>query len=60
MFTINGAYASFDEDKKGSIEVGKLADLIILGEDILKSKPSHLKDIVVDETYVDGELIYVR
>lgn len=60
MFTINGAYASFDEDKKGSIEVGKLADLIILGEDILKSTPSHLKDIVVDETYVDGELVYVR
>lgn len=60
MFTINGAYASFDEDKKGSIEVGKLADLIILGEDILKSTPSHLKDIVVDETYVDGELVYAR
>lgn len=60
MFTINGAYASFDEDKKGSIEVGKLADIIILGEDILKSSAEHLKDIVVYETYVDGELVYKR
>lgn len=60
MFTINGAYASFDEKIKGSIEEGKLADLIILGEDILKSSKSHLKDIVVDETYIDGMSVYKR
>lgn len=58
MFTINGAYASFDEKIKGSLEVGKLADFIILKEDILKSPVDHLKDIQVEETYIDGKLVY--
>ena len=58
MFTINGAYASFDEDIKGSIEVGKLADLIVLSEDILLSEPDHIRDITVTDTYVDGKLVY--
>ena len=60
MFTINGAYASFDEQIKGSIEVGKLADLIVLDEDILKSSEAHLKDILVNKTYIDGKLVYQR
>lgn len=60
MFTLNGAYASFDEKIKGSIEVGKLADLIILEEDILESELDHIKDIKVDQTYVDGQLVYER
>ncbi|MDD3239736.1 MAG: amidohydrolase [Lachnospira sp.] len=60
MFTINGAYASYDEKIKGSIEVGKLADLIVLEEDILESEPDHIKDILVDQTYVDGQLVYER
>lgn len=60
MFTINGAYASFDEQIKGSIEVGKLADLIVLDEDILKSSKAHLKDILVNKTYIDGKLVYQR
>ena len=59
MFTINGAYASFDEQIKGSIEVGKL-DLIVLDEDILKSSKAHLKDILVNKTYIDGKLVYQR
>ena len=60
MFTIKGAYASFDEQIKGSIEVGKLADLIVLDEDILKSSKAHLKDILVNKTYIDGKLVYQR
>jgi hypothetical protein len=60
MFTINGAYASFDENKKGSIENGKLADMIILEDDILKIETDRIKDIKVDETYIDGNLVYER
>lgn len=58
MFTINGAYASFDEKIKGSIEVGKLADLIVLKEDILQSSKEHVRDIEVEKTYIDGKLVY--
>lgn len=60
MFTYNGAYASFDENIKGSLEPGKLADLIVLSEDILKSDPDHIRDIQVDQTYLDGELVFER
>lgn len=60
MFTYNGAYASFDEKIKGSLETGKLADLIVLSEDILKSDPDHIRDILVDQTYLDGELVFDR
>lgn len=58
MFTINGAYASFDENKKGSLEVGKLADLVVLSDSLLDVPSSKIKDITVDMTYIDGELVY--
>ncbi len=53
--TINGAYASFDEKIKGSIEVGKLADLVVLGRDPLKEDPSSLVNIPIQRTMVGGE-----
>jgi predicted amidohydrolase YtcJ len=59
-YTLNGAYASFDEDKKGSIEPGKLADLVVLNENILKISPEKIKDAKVDMTIFDGEIIYSR
>ena len=58
MFTINGAYASFDEGIKGSIEVGKLADFIVLSEDILLSEPERIREISVTDTYIDGKLVF--
>ncbi|MCM3568612.1 amidohydrolase [Neobacillus mesonae] len=58
LYTWNGAYASFDEKIKGSIEVGKLADLIVLSESILKCKPDGIRDIKVEATMIDGELLY--
>ena len=39
---------------------GELADLIVLDEDILKSSKAHLKDILVNKTYIDGKLVYQR
>jgi predicted amidohydrolase YtcJ len=52
--TINGAYASFEENLKGSIEVGKLADLVVLGRDPLKEDPSTLITIPVQRTMAGG------
>ena len=59
-YTYNGAYASFEEDIKGSIEPGKLADMVVLSEDILSSEDEHIKDILVDITMIDGEILYER
>jgi len=56
--TYNGAYASYEEKIKGSIEVGKLADLIVLCEDILTYP--NINEIKVVRTYIDGKLVYRR
>lgn len=58
--TLNGAYASFDEDIKGSIEVGKLADMIVLSDDILAIDPMDIVNLKVDLTMIDGEVLYER
>jgi hypothetical protein len=59
-YTINGAYATFEEKIKGSIEVGKLADLVVLAEDLTQVKPDKIKDIPVTATMVGGEMGYER
>ncbi len=59
-YTINNAYAAFEEDKKGSIEKGKFADLVVLADDILTIDPVKIKDVKVDMTVFDGEIIYDR
>ncbi|HLJ44958.1 MAG TPA: amidohydrolase [Bryobacteraceae bacterium] len=52
--TVHGAYASFEEKLKGSIEAGKLADLVVLGRDPLQEDPSTLVTIPVERTMVGG------
>ncbi|HMI52346.1 MAG TPA: amidohydrolase [Candidatus Saccharimonadales bacterium] len=52
--TINGAYASYEENLKGSLEVGKVADLVVLGRDPLKEDPSTLVSIPVERTMAGG------
>lgn len=60
IHTIYAAYAEFAEDRKGSIEPGKLADLVVLAEDPLTVQPRRIKDIKVDYTIVDGKVMYMR
>src|SRR3989441_496565 len=52
--TINGAYASYEENLKGSIETGKLADLVVLGRDPFKEDPTTLVTIPVERTMAGG------
>ena len=56
--TINAAYAYFEEDEKGSIEKGKLADFVILDQNPLKVEPNKIKEIQVMETIKEGESIW--
>ena len=56
--TINGAYASFEENIKGSLEVGKLADLVILDKDPRTIDPMRIIDIPIQRTMVGGKWSY--
>ena len=56
--TISAAYQYFEEKTKGSLEPGKLADLVVLDKNPLKVEPMAIKDIKVVETIKEGETIY--
>ncbi|HHZ63108.1 MAG TPA: amidohydrolase, partial [Dehalococcoidia bacterium] len=58
LYTQNGAYASFEEDIKGSIEVGKLADLVVLSHDITTVDPFGIIDIPIEQTVIGGRAVY--
>lgn len=57
-YTTGGAYASFDEDKKGSIEVGKFADIVILNQDLFTINQNDIKNTKAVVTIVDGKVVY--
>ena len=57
-YTLNSAYAAFEEDLKGSIEPGKLADFIVLTDDLLTMDPAEILNVKVEQTIFDGEIIY--
>lgn len=56
--TLHGAYASYEEDLKGSIEPGKLADLVVLGRDPFKVDPSELIKVPIERTMVAGKWVF--
>ena len=56
----NNAYAAFEEDLKGTLEVGKLADMVVLSKDITTGPPETLLETQVDTTIVGGKVLYQR
>lgn len=57
-FTMGGAFASFEENIKGSITSGKLADMVVLSEDIFNIESEKIKDVKIFMTFVHGKLMY--
>ena len=57
-YTIAAAYAMFAEDKIGSIQVGKLADMVVLDTDLTRSAPNELNKVQVTHTVIGGEVVY--
>jgi predicted amidohydrolase YtcJ len=59
-YTVNNAYASFQEDKLGMLKVGMLADFAVLSDDIFTIAPEKIRDINVLRTIVNGKEVYTR
>ncbi len=58
MYTVDAAYAASEEDCKGSVEAGKLADLIVIDRDILTVPEERIKDIKVEMTVLGGKVVF--
>ena len=59
-YTVAAAYASGEEQVKGSLTLGKIADIVVLSDDIFSIDPSKIADARVDMTIFDGEIVYQR
>lgn len=59
-YTLNAAFASYEEKIKGSIEVAKLADFVVLSDDILTIDPVKIKDVEVEMTIFNGDIVYEK
>lgn len=60
MYTINGAFASFEEQLKGSIEPGKLADMIFFDRSLMNAETDELLEAQVEWTMIDGDFVYIK
>jgi len=60
MYTLSAAYAMSRENEVGSIERGKRADMVVLSHDPTAVDPNFIREIAVEQTYVDGQLLYQR
>src|SRR5579884_1252560 len=59
-YTMGSAYAEFQDKEKGSITPGKLADLVILSDDIFSIDPKAIRDVQIEQTVVGGKVVYSR
>jgi len=59
-YTKTGAWAEFEESKKGTIEAGKLADIVILSKDVFAEPPTTADAVAVDLTVFDGQIVFTR
>ena len=59
-YTLGGAYASFSDDRVGTLDVGKYADLVVLSQDLFKVAPERIGETRVLTTYVGGKRVYER
>lgn len=57
-YTKNAAFASFDDKFKGTLEAGKLADFVVISENILKTDPVTIKEVSILQTYVGGKKVF--
>ena len=59
-YTLDGAYAEFEENQKGSLQTGKLADLTVIDKDItqLESRPKEILSIRVMKTFIGGKVVF--
>jgi predicted amidohydrolase YtcJ len=60
MYTINAAYVMGREGEVGSLEPGKRADMVVLSHDPTVVDPAFIRDITVEQTYVEGQCLYQR
>ena len=58
LHTLEPAYLTFDEKTRGSLEIGKAADMVVLGQDPLSINPDRIREIPVEQTIVAGREIY--
>jgi predicted amidohydrolase YtcJ len=59
-YTVTAAYAAFEEKEKGSLEIGRLGDFVVLSDDPLSVRPEAIEKIQVDATVVGGRVVYQR
>ncbi len=57
-YTINNAYATYNEKESGSLKVGKAADVVVLEQDLFELSGEEIKDVKVFETYFGGKKVY--
>ena len=59
-YTINAAYAAFEDEIKGSIEAGKLADFTVLDKDIMSVDENNILETKIEMTIIGGEIVFSR
>jgi hypothetical protein len=60
LYTLASAYGEFMESRKGSIKTGYLADVVVMGDNLLTIKPDDIMKAKVDNTIVGGKIVYTR